>query len=355
MGIDFLFGKTGSRDNLTQVYNREVLVEYINFLVSGGVPFTVALVDIDNFKYVNDSYGHLTGDKVLREFAARIHHAVGDAGTVGRFGGDEFIIVYPDIVEYDEVWKNCKKIGDALSSKEISVVPGLFVTVTQGVARFPENAEKYENLIDTADKALYRGKMKGRNCFIIYLPEKHANIVLKTEREKTLSSMYLHSTVFRDLTQTEKLSDGIQMLFNFLSSYYMVDHIALQIEDCFAFEKTHNLAKFKEFKPLDLELVKEYFSLNSDLFYVNHLDSLKTSNQPELMDALEEQHIHAFFCTPVDMGDGRRAIFRCAACSKRIWQYGEMDIYLTAAKVIGLLVKGGKDLQGTSKNCNFSR
>lgn len=344
MGVEFLFGKTRSRDNLTQLYSREVLVEYVNFLVASAVPFSLALVDIDNFKYINDSYGHMVGDKVIAEFAKRLHKTVGSKGTVGRFGGDEFVIVYPNIVAYDEVWQECKRIMEELSHKDMDCVPGLFVTVTEGVARFPENAATYEMLLETADKALYRGKMKGRNCFIIYLPEKHANIELKTEREKSLNSMYLHSLVFRNLTQSENLVENIGTLINFLSSYYMPDNIAIQEEGKILIERTHSLATHKDFKPLNLDLVKDYFSLNADLFYVNQIDSLAAVNQTELYNALESQHVHAFFCTPIELGNGKRAILRCSSNASRIWQYSEMDIYLTSAKVISLLVKSGKKL-----------
>ena len=117
MGIDFLFGKTGSRDNLTQVYNREVLVEYINFLVSGGVPFTVALVDIDNFKYVNDSYGHLTGDKVLREFAARIHHAAVLAAM-------NLLLFTPTLLNTMKSGKTVKKSETHSVQKKFPLFPG---------------------------------------------------------------------------------------------------------------------------------------------------------------------------------------------------------------------------------------
>lgn len=335
---DFLFGDSRAVDALTQVYNREVLVEYVNFLVSGNVPFSLALIDIDNFKYVNDTYGHIAGDKVLKEVAGRIKKAVGETGTVGRFGGDEFIIVFPDIVAYDEIWQCCRKINTEMNGYEIKDFTGLYVTVTMGVSRFPENEKSYEGLLDTSDKALYRGKTKGRNCFIIYLPEKHANIELKTEKDKSLSSMYLHSMVFRLLTKSKTLEEGIVSLFNFLCSYFMLDHICLQKNKKILFEKIHDLSLSKEFSPLDLGLINQNISAATEIFYVNQMDSLTTSNQMDLCSQYVEQKIKAAFCCLVtDSPD--LIMLRVESTSKRIWQYGEMDIFLTAAKLIGLLIE----------------
>ena len=251
MGPNFLFEDEKSFDSLTKLYTRDVVVDYVNFLVAEGIPFTLAIVDIDNFKYVNDTYGHITGDKVLIEVAERIKKVIEGKGFVGRFGGDEFLIVFPKITDYKEVWENAHKLMKFMNSNEIQNIIGLYVTITMGISRFPEDDSTYEGLLETADKALYRGKNKGRNCFIIYLPEKHANIELKTEKDRSQSSMYLHFNVFRMLTKIEKLDTGIKMLFNFLSSYFMADHICIQKGCKIYFEKIHKLSRTKDFLPIN--------------------------------------------------------------------------------------------------------
>lgn len=343
MSPNFLFEDKKSFDSLTQVYNRDVLVEYINFLVAEDVPFSLAIVDVDNFKYINDAYGHIAGDKILIEVADRLKEVVGDSGTIGRFGGDEFLIVYPEITAYEDIWQKCRMIMTIMNSFEINEFQGLFVTVTVGVSRFPENNQTYEGLLETADKALYRGKTKGRNCFIIYLPEKHADIQLKTETDKTLSSMYLHSMVFRLLTKTTNVNDGIYSLFNFLSSYYTLDHICLQKGDKIFHDKVHNLSLNKEFEPINLRLMENNLSASTEFFYVNHLESLTSSKQIELCSGYVAQKIKAAFCCKIaEDEEGELFVLRAESTSKRIWQYGEMDIYITVANVIGMLYQEGK-------------
>ena len=338
-----------SMDPLTRLYSREVIVAYAEHLMASDVPFSMALIDIDNFKYINDNYGHMTGDRIICSIAERIREQVGEKGAVGRFGGDEFIFILPNVVNYDEVWHACHRILVNMSEVEIGDFGGLFVTVTIGLARFPENAPNYAKLLETVDKALYRGKMKGRNCFIIYLPEKHANIVLKTEKDKQLSSMYLHSIVFTHLTKPENFADGIKNLIEFISSYYMVDHLCIQTgsEDGgglgkIYFDRIHQLARNKNFKPIDLNLVHANSNKTIDMLYLNDVKQLMRSNQIELYDALCDQQITSICCANIAFNGESFGVLRADMTgmpdSHRIWQYGDMDILLTTARTIALVL-----------------
>lgn len=336
-----------SVDPLTQLHDRESMVSYIGHLLEKKTPFTMALIDIDNFTYINENYGHIAGDKIIRELAERVERQIGGNGVVGRFGGDEFIFVLPNIVGYDEIWQICHKIQLNMSECEVEACSGLYVTVTIGLARFPENANSYEKLLEMTDKALYRGKTKGRNCFIIYLPEKHANIVLKTEKDRQLSSMYLHSIVFSNLTKTENLKDGIKSLFDFISSYYMIDHICIQTEHdeesgTLRFEKIHQLSKMKTFKPVKLSLIRNIINNTIEMFYINDVKQIFQSKQTELYDALCGQNITSTCWVNIaykgEFFGMLRADMTGVAGSGRIWQYGDMDILLTTAKTIALIL-----------------
>jgi len=343
MGPGFLFEDEKSFDSLTQVYNREVLVSYINFLVAEKVPFSLAIVDVDNFKYISDTYGHLSGDKVLIEVAERLKEVVGEKGTVARFGGAEFLIVYPDIVAYEKIWQECRQILAIVNECEIHDVAGLFVSVTVGVSRFPENESSYEGLLETADKALYRGKEKGRNCFIIYIPEKHGDIELTAQKEKNLSSMYLHSIVFRLLNNNPEKEAACKTLFNFLSSYYELDHICLQKGNKIYFEKNHENAKNQSLVPINLDLLRDDMSASAEFFYINEITNLPQSNQLKLAEQYIAQNLQSAFCCRIDENeDGELFVLRAESESKREWQSGEMDVLITAAKIIEMLYRDKK-------------
>ena len=98
MNKDFFEDKKDQVDELTGVYRRDVIVQYVDFLISENKPFSFAILDIDNFKYVNDDHGHLFGDEVLKAVAKKIQEEVENIGVVGRYGGDEFLITYPPSV-----------------------------------------------------------------------------------------------------------------------------------------------------------------------------------------------------------------------------------------------------------------
>jgi len=88
-------------DSLTGLINRKYMLEYIKHLIDNNIPFSMAIVDLDDFKSVNDKYGHATGDYVLEHVTNDLINFVGDIGLVGRFGGDEFIIVLFGKNSYD--------------------------------------------------------------------------------------------------------------------------------------------------------------------------------------------------------------------------------------------------------------
>ncbi len=181
-------------DSLTGVVSRAFMLQFIQDLIDRGIPFTLGLVDMDNFKSINDNYGHSTGDKVLQKVAEDLINFFGDRGLVGRFGGDEFLTVYLGGNAYDHVHDIYEEMYDGtLFRRNIPVDHlKLFVTATIGSACYPEDADNFDSLFAMIDKTLYRGKFKGRNCFIMYVKEKHAHLEIPK-----LAKRSLYNTVSR--------------------------------------------------------------------------------------------------------------------------------------------------------------
>lgn len=167
---------TALHDSLTGLIVRPVILRFVQSLIQARTPFTLAIVDLDNFKSINDNYGHRTGDEMLSAIAEDLRRAVGPAGLVGRYGGDEFLLVLLELNDYDLTHSFFEKIygeGGVFRKNLLIRERSIFSTATVGSASCPKNADNFEALFALADKALYRGKSKGRNCFIIYVPEKH--------------------------------------------------------------------------------------------------------------------------------------------------------------------------------------
>lgn len=166
-------------DSLTGLLSRSTIVGFTKSLIERKIPFSFGMIDLDNFKEINDSYGHTSGDKALAGVAERLMEYLGDNGLVGRYGGDEFLFVSFNALTYEDKKKLCYGIYDEhLVLKREYDVGGhnVRVTGTIGMASFPEDASNYDDIFSLIDKTLYRGKNKGRNCYIIYVESKHKDI-----------------------------------------------------------------------------------------------------------------------------------------------------------------------------------
>ncbi|WP_065187282.1 response regulator [Shewanella woodyi] len=156
-------------DYLTGVYNRRyffnLFEEQLQQIEQKKTSLTLALLDIDFFKKVNDTYGHDIGDEVLVEFAARLKHFFGQHFTVARFGGEEFTVAFRGLNE-DKVFSLMDKFRAQLEVEAIQTSQGpINVTVSTGIAGLSD--ESLDNLLQRADKALYDAKELGRNLVCI--------------------------------------------------------------------------------------------------------------------------------------------------------------------------------------------
>ena len=158
----------GITDELTGLYNRRFIMNQLNLVLTHAhqhkVPFSIALLDIDNFKNFNDRYGHLSGDEVLREFAETIRSNIRYSDFAGRFGGEEFLIILPGCKK-DAGQKIINRIASQMlnvksfTSEEEVTFSGGFVEVPEG---FDELLDSH-SLFAKADRLLYVAKANGKN------------------------------------------------------------------------------------------------------------------------------------------------------------------------------------------------
>jgi diguanylate cyclase (GGDEF)-like protein/PAS domain S-box-containing protein len=135
---------------------------------------TMLLIDLDRFKSVNDSLGHVAGDHLLRQVSTRLEPIITDAMTLGRLGGDEFALVVPHVVDTASIERICLDIIEALKQPFTYNDQHLFVGASIGIALGPTDASSVEDLIRNADLALYRAKDEGGNDICFYEPALHA-------------------------------------------------------------------------------------------------------------------------------------------------------------------------------------
>lgn len=176
-------------DALTGLPNRTLLAERaqqaIRVAQESGTPLALIFLDLDHFKHVNDSLGHRVGDALLVEIAKRLRAVVRDKDTVSRLGGDEFILLLPGANAHGAA-RVAGKLQDAsrqhyqIAHHELTMAPSM------GIALFPQDGADFDTLTQSADVAMYRAKLDGRNTFKFFTPEMQAQSVRALQLENAL-------------------------------------------------------------------------------------------------------------------------------------------------------------------------
>jgi len=155
-------------DGLTGTWNRRFLQMQFRQVLATATrfdrPFSILMLDLDNFKQINDTFGHQKGDEILVEFARRVKLALREVDTFARYGGEEFICLLAE-TDVDGAITTAEKIRDAIRNEAFGDSPErrISLTVSIGVAVYPQHGETYAALVESADQAMYRAKQLGRD------------------------------------------------------------------------------------------------------------------------------------------------------------------------------------------------
>ena len=161
-------------DTLTHLPNRTLLLDRIQVTLANArrnqTEVGIMFIDLDNFKTINDSLGHYAGDELLKRVAARVQSCLRNADLLGRFGGDEFLVVLADLANAEDIAPVAKKIANAISEPFSFDDQSLSVSASIGVSVFPRDGETPDSLIRNADAAMYLAKEHGRNNWQFFQP-----------------------------------------------------------------------------------------------------------------------------------------------------------------------------------------
>ncbi len=189
MGCIKALGSTGNvtagyvMDAGLPVLNKRSIVEYAQnaFLKNQDTTYLVVM-DIDDFKTVNDTYGHLFGDEVLVRVSKIIKDAIGKSGMLGRIGGDEFMIVLNWVESQIELRNVLRSIRTGVEWAFKGEKDNIRITCSLGVAAYPTHGDSYDKIFQLADRMLYTAKSKGKNRYVLYTPEIHDASNVATEK-----------------------------------------------------------------------------------------------------------------------------------------------------------------------------
>lgn len=168
---ELAFINQAQRDSLTNLYNKMVTQDLIINTLENIKPnskHALYLIDLDNFKNVNDSFGHAAGDIVLTQIADKLRQSFRETDIVGRIGGDEFLVMLKNIHDLDVVAKKAEQISTIC--REIIGKNGhrIEISLSIGICIIPLDGQSFEEIFKKADKALYKAKNRGKNSFAFY-------------------------------------------------------------------------------------------------------------------------------------------------------------------------------------------
>lgn len=165
-------------DSLTDLPNRLLLQDRLEQAIirasASNERVALLLVDLDNFKKINDTLGHYTGDRVLQEAAERLKTLLGEGKTIARLSGDEFVIIIENTTSIKRIASAAQKILSELSVPLQVDDRQFFITGSIGISMFPDNSDDVTTLLKSADISMYAAKKRGRNSYQFYSPQMDA-------------------------------------------------------------------------------------------------------------------------------------------------------------------------------------
>ncbi|MCL2605444.1 MAG: GGDEF domain-containing protein [Defluviitaleaceae bacterium] len=167
--------KAATTDALTGVRNRRYFVDKaereLANCIRNGRDFSFIIADIDRFKSINDRFGHIVGDEVLKIFTSRVRHVLKQETVIARYGGEEFVIIMPG-VGYENALKTAQRVSRVVSNSPFYINDmEIEVTASFGVASKTDDIKELAEIINSADKAMYRAKEAGRNRVMGFMEE----------------------------------------------------------------------------------------------------------------------------------------------------------------------------------------
>ncbi|MCR5322077.1 MAG: GGDEF domain-containing protein [Lachnospiraceae bacterium] len=324
------FGLDEVLDPLTGILSRPYALEFAHHLISNKKPFSFTIVDLDNFKTINDTYGHSAGDIVLKRVAKGLAEATEGFGVVGRFGGDELLLIDVANIGYEDK----KRFFEHLYGSRIVLrshikldEDDVIITATSGCASYPQDADNFESLFEMIDKTLYLGKSKGRNCYTIYEESLHKDIAV---RKLAKRGMYTDMRAVTDIMwHVSGFKNKLKAASEFLED-------ALQVKELYYIGSNGKMHAVSD-EAFEAEVGDIAAVVDDDVSACSTLDNIR-EECPKMFEALVGRGLGSALIAKIRQYDDVKGYLVCAVDrSYRIWQENECAILYFAA---GMLMSG---------------
>ena len=350
--------KQAERDSLTKLLNKASAQNAVADYLSSRSPESMAallILDLDNFKTVNDTLGHLYGDAVLTQIGSTLRSLFRSHDIVGRIGGDEFLILLKDIPGKDLVMERCQLLVDTFRELLRRLMPKLQVSISVGAALAPAHGTNYADLFRHADEALYSAKRGGKCRFHIYdsrdsyhsLSDSALPITrIDSDEQPETGDDTMIRFVFRRLYESRDIDATINELLAFIGTHFNVSRV-------YIFENNQdNTACSNTFEWCNEGITPQKESLQ-DLSYSTDLIGwpdvygengvLYCSDiselEPHIRDIVEPQGIKSMLhCAIMDRGVFRGYVGFDECTANYLWTQGQISLLQFMAEVLAVFL-----------------
>ncbi len=360
-GIDIheqkVFEERSQKDLLTDCYNKisaqNIIAEKLISNSTSSHAFFI--VDIDNFKSVNDNLGHYFGDEVIRDISTGLKSVFRDNDTVARIGGDEFIIFVEDLSDLNVIGKKAEKILDVYRKTYSGEYKDYSISGSVGIAQYPRDGATYDELYQKADKALSQAKIRGKNRFEMYSEDFNIGTtrsITKIENANRIASSFfdydLISAVFNILYEKDGNSDAINLTLSYICQKYNADRSyifesldgGLSLDNTFEYCKEGISSEINNLQGIPYELFKDFLGkAHNGIIYSNNLR--ETLEQDRAFEIMDDQGILSFVHAQTKR-DGKMTFFiGLDDCTKtRIWTEKEINSLQYIGKLLSIILQG---------------
>ena len=339
-------------DYLTGVLNKaEITKLAINKINTKKIPnTTIAILDVDHFKAVNDTFGHQKGDEVLKKVAQIIEREAGPNSLTGRIGGDEFLVIFSEIDNMEKNREYLRGMKNAIHMEYPPTGAGPQVSLSIGCASYPKDADNYNDILTLADYALYLAKSKGKDRYIIYDAQKHDSLaeIQETNKKDVTATGYSRG----DMTASNAVCTVYDRLLN--SSNYELQKLLDDICGYMRFDRVvlyagaeHQIMGIAGDKEPGFEILQEnadylsneaYLAKFSDrgVLVLNNI-SFFANRIPEVYEKFEKQKTLSAMQFHMKDKNGTEFILSIEATQKLVaWNQENMKYYRLIANAISL-------------------
>ncbi len=315
------------------------------------------IIDIDNFKAVNDNLGHHFGDVVLSDIAMKLHHNFRGEDVIGRIGGDEFVVFIQNVADPQVIAKKAQAMAESFKNTYAGEQEDYKISGSIGIALYPKDGNSYEALYKAADKALYQSKIRGKDCYTLYsdeLVDGTMETLTIVENANRLASSYfdadLVSTIFDLMYEANDACAALNTVLQWIGK-------RLHVDRCYIFESFGDGERYSvtyewchpKVSPQIQNLQNMKKEQLHDLFEVLDKNGVLYSNDLALIESeaayapVRGQGIKAFLLVKSKGKLHNRLVLGLDDCkSPRVWSEKEINSVSYALKMISIFMSSSR-------------